>query len=111
MRKRYCETILQKWYSCNSGFGSYYLGGKDGAMISKGCRDMPMEKNCSNIIEENDICCPTCGSPMKDDDIKHPNFPWVTIEIFLVYLIQILNGRKNNENRDYMYRQQSSSSR
>ena len=54
--KRYCETIIQKIRPCDVGSAAY-----DSSGMRKSCFDEPMEKNCNNMVNENEQCCPTCG--------------------------------------------------
>jgi len=59
MRKRYCETKLQKLIPCDSGWGAW------SNIEKKDCVDDPMEKNCRNIIETDNMRCPFCGSEIE----------------------------------------------
>lgn len=59
MKVRYCLTTLEKLLPCGMGRGST---GDEGA---KCCWDEPMEENCKNIVDTEDVAiCPYCGTAM-----------------------------------------------
>jgi len=63
MKIRYCETILQKVYPCDIGWGNSNCDGTN--CTTKTCFDEPMEENCHNIVDDECLLCPTCGSLIK----------------------------------------------
>ena len=52
--KRWCQTILQNIYSCQEW--KYKYKRKE----YWACTQEPMEKNCTNMIDEKKIRCPMC---------------------------------------------------
>ena len=64
MRKRYCETILQTAFPCGCGWGSTT------ETTTKTCFDEPMEENCINIVDDDRLYCPICGSIFNDNKTR-----------------------------------------
>ena len=58
--RRYCQTILQKFYPCDIGWGMTDNTG------TKSCYDEPKEQNCHNLVDENNLACPLCGQEIKE---------------------------------------------
>lgn len=59
MLKRYCRTILQKWYPCSAAWAVYSTD------RIEGCYDEPMSKNCHNIVDDSNLRCPTCRQRLE----------------------------------------------
>lgn len=60
MKKRYCRTVLQHLMPCDNGWASY------NNIEWKNCYDEPMEKNCHNIIDTDNLYCPYCKSKLEE---------------------------------------------
>ena len=73
MRVRYCRTVLQKLLPCDVGWADYSFSLTEG-INSKGCHDEPMEENCNNIVNDNDLHCPYCGSKLGVSKDREPLF-------------------------------------
>ncbi len=57
MKIRYCLTAQEKLRPCDAGWGAV---GSEGCYS---CWDEPMEKNCKNIVDTEDVAiCPYCGA-------------------------------------------------
>lgn len=59
MKMRYCQTVLESWKRCDVGWGN---SSEEGVTS---CWDEPLEENCHNIVNSEDILfCPKCGTAL-----------------------------------------------
>lgn len=65
MKKRYCETPLQRLLPCDVGWGDITQRADGWGCESKSCYDGPMEKNCHYIVDTDKLNCPYCGSHLE----------------------------------------------
>ena len=59
MKIRYCLTAQEKLRPCGMGWGNA------GSGWTKTCWDEPIDENCRNIVDTEDVAiCPYCGTAM-----------------------------------------------